>query len=110
MKKYFYITLSILIPFLAGAQNIPRQPQTGITTPQKVIQLIEKASGWFYSALVALAILFIIYAAFKFLTAGGDEKKVGEAKQQLIYAIIALAVAMLATGIVKVLQQFLGVK
>ncbi len=107
MKKYFYITLALAFPLLVSAEE--RQPTTSITTPEKVIDLINKAGGWFYSALIALAVIFIIYAAFKFLTAGGDEKNIETAKQQLIYAIVALAVAMLATGIVKVLKQFLGV-
>lgn len=107
MKRYFWAIIVFLVPVFAYAQT--RQPQTSITTPEKVIALIDKAGGWFYSALVALAVIYIIYAGFKFLTAGGDEKKVEEAKQQLIYAIIALAVAMLATGIVKVMKQFLGV-
>ena len=107
MKKYFYIILALALPLLVNAEE--RQPTTNITTPEKVISLINKAGGWFYSALIALAVIFIIYAAFKFLTAGGDEKNIETAKQQLIYAIVALAVAMLATGIVKVLKQFLGV-
>lgn len=107
MKKHFYAAIIFILPVFVYAQT--RQPQTSITTPEKVIALINKAGGWFYSALVALAVVFIIYAAFKFLTAGGDEKNIETAKQQLIYAIIALAVAMLATGIVKVLKQFLGV-
>jgi len=107
MKRYFYTIIAFLLPVFVYAQT--RQPQTSITTPEKVIALINKAGGWFYSALLALAVIYIIYAGFKFLTAGGDEKKVEEAKQQLIYAIIALAVAMLATGIVKVMKQFLGV-
>jgi len=107
MKKHLYTFVVFFLPLLAFAQE--RQPKTSITTPEKVIALIDKAGGWFYSVLLALAVIYIIYAGFKFLTAGGDEKKVEEARQQLIYAIIALAVAMLATGIVKVMKQFLGV-
>lgn len=96
-----------MLPIIAWAET--RQPTTSITTPQKVVDLIDKFGGWFYSILFALAIVYIIYAAFKFLTAGGDEKKIEEARQQLIYAIVALAVAMLATGVVTVLKEFLGV-
>jgi len=107
MKKYLYAIITLLLPFFARAAE--RQPQTSITTPEKVVELINKFGGWFYSVLVALAVIFIIYAAFKFLTAGGDEKNIETAKQQLIYAIIALAVAMLATGVVAVMKEFLGV-
>ncbi|MEW6616961.1 MAG: pilin [Patescibacteria group bacterium] len=107
MKRYLYTLIAFFLPLLALAQE--RQPKTSITTPEKVIALIDKAGGWFYSALIGIAVIYIIYAGFKFLTAGGDEKKIEEARQQLIYAIIAVAVAMLATGIVKVMKQFLGV-
>lgn len=109
MKKYVYAFIASLIPFIARAQEIPRQPQSGITSPEKVIAIINKFGGWFYSFLIALAVIYIIYAAFKFLTAGGDEKKIEEGKKQILYAVIALAVAMLATGIVKIMKQFLGV-
>lgn len=81
--------------------------QSSIDTPEKVIDAINKFAGWFYGALAALAVVFIIYAGFLFLTAGDDAEKVGKAKKQLIYAVVAVAVAILATGIVELTKVLL---
>lgn len=55
-----------------------------------------------FSAFVGiLAVIMIIYAGFRYVTAGGDSGKVSNAKATLIYAIIGLVVAGLAQVIVK---------
>lgn len=87
---------------------LPALAASDINTPEKVIAAICKFSGWLYAALLALAVLFIIYAAFLFLTAGGDAERVGTAKKQLIYAVVAVAAAILATGIIRITQELLG--
>lgn len=55
----------------------------------------------------ALAVIFIIISGFKFLTSGGDEKKLASARATLTYAIIGIAVVILAFVIVQILQYFL---
>ena len=54
-----------------------------------------------------VAIIFIIIGGFKFLTSSGDEKKLASATGTLNYAIIGLAVVILAFVIIKVVQYFL---
>lgn len=53
------------------------------------------------------AFIFIIIGGFKFLTSGGDEKKIASASGTLTYAIIGLAVTILAFVIVRLVQYFL---
>ncbi len=101
VNRIFWTIAGLSIPAIVSAQS-------NIDTPQKVITTICKLSGWLYGVLLALAVVFIIYAAFLFLTAGDDSEKVGKAKKQLIYAVVAVAVAVLATGIVTLTQEFLG--
>jgi hypothetical protein len=50
----------------------------------------------------AIAIIMIIVSGFKYITSGGDSAKVSSAKNTLIYAMIGLAVAVLAQLIVNV--------
>ena len=54
-----------------------------------------------------VAIIFIIIGGFKFLTSSGDEKKLASATGTLTYAIIGLAIVILAFVIIKVVQYFL---
>jgi len=52
--------------------------------------------------------MFILYAAFIYLTAGGDPEKVKTASNQLIYAAVAIAVALVAQGIRFIVAQLVG--
>lgn len=98
----------IIIPtLLATIVVIPSFALAKIDSPEKVIEVIEKLSGWMYSVLIALAVIFIILAAYQFLSASGNEKNVEKAKDKILYAVIAVVVALLATGIVKIVQQLL---
>src|SRR3990167_1203064 len=55
----------------------------------------------------ALSIIFIVIAGIKFVTSSGDEKKLASASSTLTYAIIGLAVTILAFVIVRVVQYIL---
>lgn len=54
-----------------------------------------------------LCIIFIILGGLKFVTSGGDEKKLASAKGTLTYAIVGLIVIILAFVILQVVQYFL---
>lgn len=91
----------IAAPFLVAAVDEPLPPpETGdtITTVGGLYDLLYKIVGWVQVFFFAIAILFIIFAAFQFLTSGGDAEKTGQAKTKLIYALVAIAVALLAFG------------
>ena len=58
--------------------------------------------------LMVLAVIFIIWAAFNYLRAGGEPEKVKEAGNQLIYAAVAVAVALFARGFPLLVGGFLS--
>lgn len=47
-----------------------------------------------------IAIIFILYGGFKYITSGGDSNNVSAAKNTIIYAIIGLVIVALAQVIV----------
>jgi len=100
------LVATLAAPLAAAAAD--EYGREGVDTPEKVITIINKFGGWLYGALLALAVVFIIYAAFLFLTSGGDAEKVGKAKKQLIYAVVAVATTILATGVIKLVQILLA--
>ena len=59
------------------------------------------------SIAAALSLMFIVIAGIKFVTSGGDPKKLASASSTLTYAIIGLAVTILAFVILRVVQFFL---
>ena len=107
MKKIIsvlFLLAIVAVPLTISAQQtIPE----GITDPQQIINTIESIGNWIFSIFLALSAIFILWAAFKFLTASGDAGKVGEAKQSLVYALVGIAVAVLAKGLVSLVENFL---
>ena len=57
-----------------------------------------------FGILIAAAAIYILLAAFKFLTASGDSKKIDEAKHMLTYALVAIVVGALTKGIIAIAQ------
>jgi hypothetical protein len=82
----------------ASAKVIPTLNE-GLITDIKDTGPIQNIVVWFLGVFWIVAVGMVIWAAFLFLTAGGDEEKVKEAKKRLTYALIAAAVALLSTGI-----------
>jgi ABC-type Fe3+ transport system permease subunit len=48
----------------------------------------------------AVAVIMIIYSGFRYITSGGDAARVSSAKNTLIYAVIGIAIAVLAQVLV----------
>jgi hypothetical protein len=55
-----------------------------------------------------IAVVIIIYAGFKWMTAGGNEDAVGESKKMIIQAIIGLVIIFLAWVIANFVIQQIG--
>lgn len=110
------LTLSLMLAPLASLAQLSRPklpgdlPQaTKVQTVEGVNQVISDVVGWITGLFFVAAILFLFYAAYLYLSAGGDEEQLKKAKTQLIYSIVAIAIALLATSIQRILGSLLGV-
>ena len=82
--------------------------RTGPTTVSGLVSVLGKIVQWTYIIFFIVAVLMIILAAFSYLTAGGDEEKVKTAKNRIIYAAVAIIVALLAVGFESIIRTFLS--
>ena len=96
------IALGVTDPF-AQSSDPPPLPER-VTTYGGVIGLMSTIGNWMFGILLALAVIFLVYAAFLFLTSQGDPGKTASARNIIIYAVVAIVVAILAKGIVLVAQ------
>lgn len=62
---------------------------------------IENLINAFLFIVGGLAVVMVIYGGFKYITSGGDAQAVASAKNTIIYAVIGIAVAVLAYAITK---------
>ncbi len=94
------------LPLLALAQ--PPAP-TVVTSYADVVRILNVVINWFFGILIIVAIIFILYAAYLYLVAGGEQESVQKASKVLIYAAVAVAVAIIAKGIPIVVGSLFGV-
>ncbi len=90
--------LGTLVPMLAFAQ-IRQLPVVPVTGPSDIIRIINNILNWSASVLFVIGAIALIYAAIRFLTSGGSETAVASAKSALLYAIIGIAVGVIALAI-----------
>lgn len=103
MSKKFLTVAAIaalqLTPFVALAQ---------IGDICDVLNLVDTAATWFGILVFIIALIAILYAAFLFLTSGGSEETTKSARTTLLYGLIGIAVALLATTAVDFVSATVG--
>lgn len=62
---------------------------------------IQKLTSWVLLAVGTISVIMLIYGGFRYVISGGDSKKVTDAKNTILYAIIGLIISMLAYAIVR---------
>jgi hypothetical protein len=97
---------TLALPFAALAQ-IETLPPSPVSSVQGIIDVLNFVIRIIFTLLMIAAIAFILYAAFKYLTAMGDAAKVQEAHRALLWAAVAIAVALIATGVRSIVNSVL---
>lgn len=97
---------TIVLPFAAFAV-IETTPGSPVTSVGGIIDILDFVIRIVFTVLMIAAIAFILYAAFKYLTAMGDAAKVMEAHKALLWAAVAIAVALVATGVRAIVESVL---
>ena len=94
MKKFILVLL--LISFLI-------MPVAGVIADAPTIEFegaLQTIINVLFFLLITVAVIFIILGAFKLMTAQGDEESIKTGRTHILYAIIAVVVALLARGVI----------
>ncbi len=90
------------------SENIKKMfATTTIASVADVESTLSSIINKMFGLILILGVIVIIWSAFSFLTSGGDQEKVEKAKKILIYAIIAVAIAILAGSLPPLLANIL---
>lgn len=65
-------------------------------------------NGVFGFAAIA-AVFFVVIAGIKFLTSGGDQEKVGQAKKTITFALVGLLVILLSFAVIRVVATITNI-
>ncbi|MBI4217378.1 MAG: hypothetical protein HY603_01055 [Parcubacteria group bacterium] len=80
----------------------------GPTTVQELLNVLDKVVNLVFTGLIILSVFFIIFAAFQFVTAGGDPAAIVQARQKLIWAAVGIIVALIARALPVVIRSATG--
>jgi len=83
-------------------------PPIGPTSEAGILAIVDTITNWIFTIFLAAAVIFIIMAAIQFLTSGGDPGKVGSARNSLLYALIGVAVAVMAKALIALVRIIVG--
>lgn len=100
-----FVQKTLAIDPLEWLKGIMELPSAGGSLEDFILKIINMAIG--FSALVA--VVMIVFAGFKYITAAGDENKITSATKTLTYAIVGLVVCFIAVLIVNfVIAEIIG--
>ncbi len=113
--RWGILAASFAVPMFAFAIGL--KPPGTMTAPGDTIGVanITGSSGfvcvavnWIFFGLIALAVIFTLVAAYRYVTAAGNPEKVKSASNTLLYAIIAVVVALVARAIPGLAADIIG--
>lgn len=58
----------------------------------------------------AVAVMFIVFAGFKFITSQGDPEKVASARRMMVYVLWGAIIVILSFAILMLISRFTGVQ
>ena len=114
MKKLKVLAALLVIPVVAVSMLTTTIPVSandavrgGVTatggdsnSDLNVQESVKNIVNWLLFAVGVIAVIMLIWGGIKYATSAGDSNKVTSAKNTIMYAVIGLAVALLAFAIV----------
>ncbi len=113
MKKILFRLVLALqsVPMLVGAATVVGPTAPGgdfVPSIPPVKTVLENVTATISSLFLFGAVIFLVLAGFQYLTSGGDTEKTGKAKTNFIYAVIGIAIGVMAYALPKVISGFVG--
>ena len=97
MLKKIYTSamlMMLLAPVVAFAQpSITPRENLDI---RQVFGIVDKISLFLFQLFIVITVFYVLYAAYLYLKSGGEDEEIKEARNALVFAAIAVAVALFA--------------
>lgn len=90
-----------------GTGQIPVYTSSGIQDVTALGTRFTVGIQYFATFVIAISVIMLLWAGFKFITAGDNEEEVGKARKMITYGIVGLVVAFLAFSLPVIIRQFI---
>ncbi len=106
---FLVIPSSIQAQSTGSTGGLVEPPSNAPSTIEDLLKVLNTGVTWLFNITLVVAVILIIYAGLRWVTAGGDEAAVGAAKKALTAALIGIGIALMAKGLISLVGQLLGV-
>ncbi|MDP3901415.1 MAG: hypothetical protein Q8Q37_00355 [bacterium] len=101
MRVLFLIALMVMVVIIIS-DNIVLAQSSNVQDVGDVVRVLDNIVNWLFAFLLASALIFILIAAYAYLSAGGDQEEIKKAHRMIFYAAIAIAVGLLSRSVVPI--------
>jgi uncharacterized protein YpmS len=102
------LSILILICLLIPIAQIIAQEEEEELPDVELLEGIKRIGNFLFTVLLAIAVIFIVIAGVRFVTAGGDPEQVKSARDMILYAVVGIIIAILAKGAVTLIKSMIG--
>ncbi|MEA2113204.1 MAG: TrbC/VirB2 family protein [Patescibacteria group bacterium] len=96
-KRFFSAIVAFSVVFLfVSASAALAYTSVGPGSIDDITKIITRVVNWFQVIVLLLGVMMIAWAGFTWMTAGGEEEKLKEARQRLIWGLVGIGVALFA--------------
>ncbi len=74
---------------------------------ETVRELIDAILNWIFWLSIPIAVMVILYAGIKMMTAGGDAKRFQDGRKVLLWAVVGLVVIFIGEGFIALIESIL---
>ncbi len=106
LKNLFIFAVLFSPVVVFGDNGLPESP---ITSPGQIEALLEGLLVWIWGIITIVVIGMFLFAGFLFVTGGGNDDKIKQAKSLVKNGLIGVGVMILAFGIIQLMQAFLEI-
>lgn len=104
MKKINKYLLPVVSLFPSVAMAGLGDKRLGENQNESVSEFLGSIQGWLLGLVGGLAVLFIVYGGFLYMTSGGNKERIETAKKTLTYAILGLILVVLSGLILQIIS------
>ena len=73
-----------------------------------LLDLLMTVADYLFVILLLVAIVMIVWSGFEFVTAAGSTDKVNAARTKIVWALVGIAIALAAKGLVRLVAAILS--
>ncbi len=84
------VSLFLIAPAIFAATGVGPTSLTGIT------KIMETIVNWFQAIVLILGVMMIVWAGLTWMTAGGNDDKLTEARKRFVWGLVGIGVALFA--------------